>query len=131
MGAITLERLDVTLKKAVPVMLNLSNPVYHLDNYRFKVFHSFSKPLHLRFTFFDEQDQPSVYHVLDIFDGVLFDIYAVTSDTNKIFEKLEIHSEVDVLLKVELFREEAVVRNLEHLYSYQNKESKLVINESI
>ena len=65
-------------------------------------------PLHLRFTFFDEENVSSVYHVLDILDGVFFDLYAVASDSDKIFTKVEVYCDVNVLihLRIDEFQEE-------------------------
>lgn len=102
MEAVTLERTYLVLKKSVPNLINLTFPIYHLENCRFKVFHSFPLPLHLRFTFFDEQDQPSVYQVLDILDGVPFDLFVVLSDENKTFSKVELYSDVNALIHLRI-----------------------------
>ena len=82
--------------------MNLTEPIYNIDDCRFKVFHSYSLPLQLRFTFFDEQDRPSVYQVLDLTDGQFFKLYGVSSDKNKTFSKVELNSDVDVLLHLRI-----------------------------
>ena len=107
MEATTLEHTYLVLKKSVPQTLILSKPIQNLDRCRFKVFHSLMLPLHLRFTFFDEENTSSVYHVLDILDGVFFDLYAVASDSDKVFTKVEIYCDVNVLihLRIDAFQE--------------------------
>lgn len=102
MEAVTLERTYLVLKKSVPNLINLTLPINHLENCRFKVFHSFPLPLHLRFTFFDEQDQPSVYQILDILDGVPFDLFVVSSDENKAFSRVELYSDVNALIHLRI-----------------------------
>lgn len=102
MEATTLERTYLVLKKSVPKIVNLTEPIYNIDDCRFKVFHSYSLPLQLRFTFFDEQDRPSVYQVLDLTDGQFFKLYGVSSDKNKTFSKVELNSDVDVLLHLRI-----------------------------
>ena len=110
MEAITLERTYLVLKKSVPNLIHLTLPIDHLEKCRFKVFHSFPLPLHLRFTFFDEHNQPSVYQVLDILDGVPFDLFVVSSDEHKTFAKVELYSDVNALihLRIDSIAEEPV-----------------------
>ena len=87
----------VILKKGIPKLFHFGTPIKELEKCRFKIAHSSPNQLNLRFTFFDKDDQPSVYKIQDIRDNALFKVVAVSADQHKTFPSLEIYSDKDVL----------------------------------
>lgn len=97
--AATLEPIPVILKKSTPHEIVLTHSIKCLDNYKFKITHSVSKPLTFRFTFYDEEyDNKSVYVALDIKSGDTFEFYSVSTDLRKKFSRFEIYCDLNVQL---------------------------------
>lgn len=93
----TLEQIPVILKKSTPHEIVLTHSIKCLDNYKFKIVHSVSKPLTFRFTFYDEEsDNKSIYIALDIKSGDTFEFYSVSTDLRRKFSRFEIYCDLNV-----------------------------------
>jgi hypothetical protein len=97
-----LEHKYIVLKKAVSKLVILNRAIKDLGSCRFKILHSATQTLNLRFTFIDDTDEKSVYLALDVKDGVAFELYTVSADLYKTFDKFEIYADVDVLIHLNI-----------------------------
>jgi hypothetical protein len=97
-----LEHKNITLKKGIPISVMLNQPIKNLDAYRFKIQYTSPKPLHIRFTFFDEEDEKSIYLALDVKDEVPFKLYTVAADLRKTFTRFEIHCDLNITIQLSI-----------------------------
>lgn len=95
-----LEQKDIVLKKGIPVCVILDQPIKNLDACRFKIRYTSPKPLHIRFTFFDEDEEKSVYLALDVKTELPFKLYTVAADLRKTFTRFEILSDLSIALQL-------------------------------
>lgn len=103
-----LEHKYIVLKKAVSKLVVLNRAIKDLGACKFKILHSATQTLNLRFTFIDESDEKSVYLALDVKDGVAFELYTISADFYKKFVRFELHADVDVLLHLNIEEGELV-----------------------
>jgi hypothetical protein len=97
-----LERKNVILKKGIPVNVEVDHPIRNLDACRFKIRYSSVKPLHIRFTFFDEEEGQSIYLALDVKDDIPFKLYTVAADYRKTFTRFEIHCDLSITIELSI-----------------------------
>jgi hypothetical protein len=95
-----LEYKNIILKKGIPVSVILDQPIKNLDACRFKIQYTSPKPLHIRFTFFDEDEEKSIYLALDVKDDRPFKLYTVAADLRKTFTRFEIHCDLNITLQL-------------------------------
>jgi hypothetical protein len=97
-----LENKSIILKKGIPVSVILDQPIKNLDACRFKIEYTSPKPLHIRFIFFDEEEEKSVYLALDVKNGLPFKLYTVAADLRKKFSRFEVHSDLNLTIQLSI-----------------------------
>ncbi len=95
--------MNIALKKAVSKMVVLEKSITNLETCKFQVFHSLPAPFNLRFTFFNDLEEgKSIYLVLDVKNGELFELYTIAADLNKTFNRFELYADVTVALTLDI-----------------------------
>jgi hypothetical protein len=97
-----LEDKNIILKKGIPVCVILDQPIKNLDACRFKMQYTSPKPLHIRFTFFDEDEEKSVYLALDVKNDLPFKLYTVAADLRKTFTRFEILCDLSITIQLSI-----------------------------
>ncbi len=99
-----LDHKNIILKKGIPASVLLEQPIANLDACRFKIQYTSPKPLHVRFTFFDEEEEKSIYLALDAKDEHPFKLYPIAADLKKKFTRFELYSDLalNINLSVEI-----------------------------
>jgi hypothetical protein len=97
-----LEHKNIILKKGIPVSVILDQPIKNLDACRFKIEYTSPKPLHIRFIFFDEEEEKSIYLALDVKNELPFKLYTVAADLRKTFTRFEVYSDLSITIRLSI-----------------------------